>query len=101
MGRYPARNVPRGVPGAVGTSRPDCDRGSMSSTNDMAALAADFPGWHVWRGRSASGAETDWHATTSRQLRKAGALARLAAPSAQGLRALLDQQQALWAELAA
>jgi hypothetical protein len=37
----------------------------MTSTNDMAKLAADFPRWHVWPGRSGTGAETDWHATAS------------------------------------
>jgi hypothetical protein len=67
----------------------------MTSTNDMATLAADFPGWHVWRGRSGTGKETDWHATASRQLRRAGALGRLTAADARALRALLGQQEAL------
>jgi hypothetical protein len=67
----------------------------MTGINDMAALAADFPGWHVWRGRSGSGTETDWHATASRDLRKAGAQGRLSAASAPALRALLGQQEAL------
>jgi hypothetical protein len=67
----------------------------MTTANEMAALAADFPGWHVWRGRSGSGAETDWHATASRALRKAGTLGRLTATDAPGLRALLAQQHAV------
>ena len=73
----------------------------MTTTDDMAVLAADFPGWHVWRARSGSGVLTDWHATASRQARKPGALGRLAAPSAAGLRALLGQQEALRRELVA
>jgi len=73
----------------------------MTSTSEMAALAADFPGWHVWRGRSGSGAEAEWHATARRAVRKPGALGRLAAPTSPGLRALLGQQEALRREQAA
>jgi hypothetical protein len=73
----------------------------MTSTDDMAAIAADFPGWHVWRGRSGSGAQTDWHATARRPLRRTGTLGRLTAPDASGLRALLGQQEALRRELVA
>jgi hypothetical protein len=71
------------------------------TSDDMATLAADFPGWHVWRGRSGTGALTDWHATASRALRRAGTLGRLTAADARGLRALLGQQQALRRDLAA
>jgi hypothetical protein len=78
-----------------------CDCASMTSNDDVAALAADFPGWHVWRGRSRSGAETDWHATAGRRLRKTGTLGRLTASDAPGLRALLGQQETLRQELAA
>ena len=75
----------------------------MTSTtaDDMASLAADFPGWHVWRSRSGSGALTDWNATAGRRLRKAGMPRRLAAADAKGLRAILGQQEALRRELAA
>lgn len=67
--------------------------------DDMAALAADFPAWHIWRTRSASGAETDWNATRRRRLSRdgaaAGKLPRLTAASPASLRALLGQQEAL------
>jgi hypothetical protein len=85
----------------VGTSHKACDRGTMTSTSEMATLAADFPGWHVWRGRSGNGAEAEWHATAHPAARKPGTLGRLAAPNAPGLRALLGRQGALRRELAA
>jgi hypothetical protein len=65
----------------------------VSSDDDLAALAAEFTGWHIWRGRSPSGRETDWHATSKR--RENGKRARLAAADAAGLRALLAQEEAL------
>lgn len=67
----------------------------MSGTDDMAALVAGYPGWHVWRGRSSSGALSGWHATATRSLRHPGIPGRLTAPDAPGLRALLGQQEAL------
>jgi hypothetical protein len=63
----------------------------VSMTDDLAALAAGFPAWHIWRGRSAAGRETDWHATHKRP----GDRRRLTAPDAEGLRALLAWQEAL------
>jgi hypothetical protein len=65
----------------------------VSTTDDLAVIGADFPGWHIWRGRSASGRETDWHATSKR--REDGKRMRLAAADAAGLRALLAQEEAL------
>ena len=65
----------------------------MSSNDDLAALAAEFTGWHIWRGRSAAGRETDWHATSKR--REDGNRRRLATADAAGLRALLAQEEAL------
>jgi hypothetical protein len=65
----------------------------VSTTDDLAAIAADFAGWHIWRGRSASGRETDWHATSKQ--REDGKRRRLAAADAVGLRALLAQEEAL------
>jgi hypothetical protein len=65
----------------------------VSSGDDLSALAAEFTGWHIWRGRSASGRETDWHATSKR--REGGKCRRLAAADAAGLRALLAQEEAL------
>jgi hypothetical protein len=65
-------------------------------TDDMAALAAEFPGWHIWRSRSLSGRETGWNATRQgRPARAAGAPGILAAGSAEVLRSLLVQQEAL------
>ena len=65
----------------------------MSTADDLAALAADFAGWHIWRGRSAAGGETDWHATSKR--REDGKRRRLAAADAAGLRALLAKEEVL------
>jgi hypothetical protein len=68
----------------------------------MAGLAADFPGWHVWRSRSTSGRETGWHATRKGRFpRAAGALPMLAAADADALRSALGQQEALQGEAAA
>lgn len=64
----------------------------MSSDDDLAALATEFTGWHIWRGRSASGRETDWHATGKRH--ESGKRVRLAAVDVPGLRALLAQEGA-------
>jgi hypothetical protein len=72
----------------------------MSTASDLAALASDFPGWHVWRARSVSGAETDWHAT-ARRPGADGTRGRLAAPDVAALRELLAQQEALKAVVAA
>lgn len=67
------------------------------ATGEMAALAADFPAWHIWRSRGSSGMETDWNATRKGRKRGAGAgmLTRVTTPSAPSLRALLGQQEAL------
>lgn len=75
----------------MGTSRTDRDHDSVSTTNDLASIAAQYAGWHIWRGRSSSGRETDWHATGKRP----GNPERLSAPDAEGLRALLAQHEAL------
>jgi len=63
----------------------------VSTTDALAALAAQYAGWHIWRGRSASGAATGWHATGKRP----GNPGRLSAPDAEGLAALLAQHEAL------
>ena len=65
--------------------------GTVSTTDDLAALTAEFSGWHIWRGRSSSGAMTDWHATGKRP----GNPDRLSAPDAEGLKALLARHEAL------
>ena len=54
----------------------------MTSTDDtaLATLAADFPGWHLWRSRDSRGRNDD-------------TLGRLTARSSAGLRALLEQQR--------
>jgi hypothetical protein len=66
----------------------------MTMLDDLAALAADFPAWHIWRGRSYSGTETGWHAT-ARCRGQDGQPRRLAAGDAGGLRSLLGQHEAL------
>jgi hypothetical protein len=65
--------------------------------DEMAALAADFPAWHIWRSRGTSGTETDWNATRKGRGhgRAPGMLPRLTAASPAALRALLGQQEAL------
>lgn len=77
----------------MGTSRAERDDKPVIMTDELAALAAEFGGWHIWRGRSASGQETDWHATGKR--RRDGRRGRLAAGDAAALRALLAQHEAL------
>lgn len=66
-------------------------------TDELAALAAGSPGWHIWRSRSESGRETDWNATRGdrRAPGAAGLAVRLTAPDAASLRSLLEQQEAL------
>ena len=60
----------------------------------MATLAADFPGWHIWRSRSMSGRETGWNATRKGRFpRLAGSLPMLAAADAAALRSALAQQR--------
>jgi hypothetical protein len=64
--------------------------------DDMTALAADFPGWHIWRSRSASGRETGWNATRKgRAPRDGGAHPMLIEADASALRSALGQQEAL------
>lgn len=65
----------------------------MGNAYDLAALAADFRDWHIWRGRSPSGAEAEWHATGRR--REGGRPARLTAPDPAGLREQLAAHKAL------
>jgi hypothetical protein len=70
--------------------------------DDIASLAADFPGWHIWRSRSQSGRETGWNGTRKgRFSRVVGALPMLAAADAGGLRSALGRQEALRREDAA
>jgi hypothetical protein len=64
--------------------------------DDMTALAAEFPGCHIWRGRSPSGREPGWNATRKgRAPRDGGALPMLAENDAGALRSALGQQEAL------
>jgi hypothetical protein len=62
----------------------------------LADLAADFPGWHIWRGRDGSGSHKGWYATRRRRLRAveldAGLAATLSADDAETLRGQLAQQ---------
>jgi hypothetical protein len=52
----------------------------VSSADDLATLAAEFAGWHIWRSRAASGTEVGWRAT--RKKRRPGHVCRLAAADA-------------------
>jgi hypothetical protein len=64
--------------------------------DDMAALTADFPGWHIWRSRSQSGRDVGWNATRKgRAPRDVGVLSMLAEADAGALRSALAQQEAL------
>jgi hypothetical protein len=67
----------------------------VSSDDDLAALAAEFPGWHIWRSRSARGAETGWRATRKKGRHAGGVGGRLASADVAGLRAVLAQEEAL------
>lgn len=77
----------------------------MNVTTDLeagtvAALAGEFPGWHVWRGRSGN-RPSGWHATRDRHRKlspadlAAGLLRTLEAPSAAALREQMEQQRVL------
>jgi hypothetical protein len=41
----------------------------------LAELAAEFPGWHVWRGRDGRGADQGWFATRRHRVAAAEAAA--------------------------
>ena len=65
----------------------------------LADLAAEFPGWHIWRGRDGRGADQGWFATRRRRPAAAdaaaGLVATLSADDAMSLRGLLAQQQVI------
>ena len=65
----------------------------------MADLAAEFPGWHIWRGRDGRGADQGWFATRRRRLSAAeaaeGLAATLSAGDAASLHAMLARQQVI------
>jgi hypothetical protein len=67
----------------------------LTGARTLADLAADFPGWHIWRSRDRRGRDDGWNATR----RKAhgpvppGTVARLTAADAEGLRGQLEQQR--------
>jgi hypothetical protein len=65
----------------------------------LADLAAEFPGWHVWRGRDDRGANQGWFATRRRRVAAAEAAAGLAATLSAGdavsLHGMLAQQRAI------
>lgn len=35
----------------------------MTPDQQIAELAAEWPGWHLWRGRDVHGQPSGWHAT--------------------------------------
>jgi hypothetical protein len=63
----------------------------------LAGLAADFPSWHIWRGRDGRGADKAWYATrkgqrpTAAEL-DAGLAATLSADDATSLHDRLTKQ---------
>ena len=63
----------------------------------LADLAADFRGWHIWRGRDGRGADKEWYATRPRRLSPAelaaGLAVTLSADDARSLRGRLAQQR--------
>jgi hypothetical protein len=65
----------------------------------LASLAAEYPGWHVWRGRNGRGADEGWFATRRRRLPAAGAaaglVATLSAGDATSLEDMLEQQRVI------
>ena len=65
----------------------------------LAELAAEFPGWHVWRGRDGRGADQEWFATGRRRVAEAEAAAGLAAALSAGnavsLHGMLAQQRVI------
>jgi hypothetical protein len=71
----------------------------------LADLAAEFPGWHVWRGRDGRGIEQGWFATRRRRLSAADTAAGLAvtlsAGDAMALHSMLKQQHVIEGRLAA
>jgi hypothetical protein len=73
----------------------------MTGTDEtaLAVLAADFPGWHVWRSRDSRGRDDGWNATRRRKPGRgavsAGVLGRVTACSSTALRSLLEQQRAV------
>jgi hypothetical protein len=65
----------------------------------LADLAAEFPGWHVWRGRDGRGADQGWFATRRRRVLAAevagGLAATLSARDAVSLYGMLAQQRVI------
>jgi hypothetical protein len=65
----------------------------------LADLAAEFPGWHIWRGRDGRGADQGWFATRRRRPTAAeataGLVVTLSAGDAMSLRGMLAQQQVI------
>lgn len=65
----------------------------------LAELAAEFPGWHVWRGRDGRGGDQGWFATRRRRVAAAEAAAGLAATLSAGdavsLHGMLAQQRVI------
>jgi hypothetical protein len=71
----------------------------IHSAEALADLAAEFPGWHIWRGRDCRGPDQGWLASRRRRVAAAEAAAGLAATLRAGdavsLRSMLAQQQAI------
>lgn len=86
----------------MGTSARICNHHDMQTTDAgtaLAALAAAFPAWHIWRSRDLQGRDDGWnatrHARPGPEALAAGIVARIAAGDHAGLRSQLDQQRAV------
>jgi hypothetical protein len=72
---------------------------TITDETELAGLAAEFPGWHVWRSRDGRGRDAGWNATRRRRpgpgALAAGVLGKVAADGPAELRAQLEQQHAI------
>ena len=72
--------------------------------DELAVLTADYPGWHIWRGKDGRGADKGWFATRRQRLRTEGSATGiknvLMADGAASLRGQLAQQHVIEQRLA-
>jgi hypothetical protein len=72
---------------------------SAAPGDPLTDLTADYPAWHIWRGRDGRGRDADWYATRRRRLTvretAAGLRTTLSAAVPDSLRGLLEQQEVI------